>query len=202
MVNALGLALPQTGVERLLQVGDIEDVGGGGIIAAWRGVVNLIKLIIQQHVGHAVVKEPSLMGICESFIADLGDDGGVLLVGHVVDGEGVLVVAEADFLAAVGPVRTAVDNALRIVDVAVVGRAALVNGVGRVRDIDHVETTVALVGAYGVDHVSGLVDDDVVAAAEALEDGGLLIERELLWLPEVEELIKVLVVTPSSKQKL
>lgn len=93
----------------------------------------------------------------------------------VDDRQGVLVVVEADLLALVRRLGAPVDDALRVVDVAVVGNAARVLRPLRVRDVDHPEAGTALeavLGADGDDEVRLLVHDDVVAGAETGEVGG------------------------------
>lgn len=65
------------------------------------------------------VEYDALVGVCCTFVAGVGQDDGSFLVGYVVDGEGVLIVSVADLTACELCIRAAVDEALCVVDVAI-----------------------------------------------------------------------------------
>lgn len=119
------------------------------------------------------VEDPSLMRVRGALVRSAGDDGGgvrALLVGDVVDGQRILVVAVADVAAVVLLIRTAVDDALRIVNVSVLGGAAGSERLSRVVHVDEDEASSARAvswrGTDGYCIVLFLVDHDVVGAAD------------------------------------
>ena len=105
------------GVDGRLEVADVEDVGRGvvdetaDLSRGGTGLVQLIELVVEEEGGHGLVDNPALMGVGVTDVRGFADDDRVLLVGSVVDGEGVLVVAKADLLAEVLLVGAAVDDA-------------------------------------------------------------------------------------------
>ena len=119
-----------------------------------------------------------------TLVAGAGDDVGRLLVGHVKDGERVLVVAVADLALVVALVGPAVDDALGVVDVAVAAGAAGGAGLGGVLEVDEDEARVApFVAGHGADGdgvLLLLVDDDVVRGADgqAVEVARQVVLRE------------------------
>lgn len=106
------------------------------------------------------------MGVLCTFVRSSGDNGRILLVGHVIDCERVLVVSVTDIAAKIFCVRALILEALSIVDVAVLRSTAWAGGVGGIRQIDEDESRrtcgVAREGAntYGISKV--FVDDNVV----------------------------------------
>lgn len=171
VVDGLGLGLVVAGVDGAGKVADVPDVGGCLGVAAGGGVVLLIELVVEEEMGHGRVGEPALVSVGGTGVGSAGDDTDGSLNGDIVDGEGILVVTEADLTVAVDGIGTSIDDALSIVDVTIGGSTAPVDGSGRVGNIKHVKTTAAPVGADGVDHVGGLVGDDVVGVAKASEAG-------------------------------
>lgn len=149
------------------------------------------------------------MSVLNTRIVGDGDDLGVvsLLVGDVVDGEGILVVGIADIASKVTLVRATVDHALSVVDVAVSGSTARGGDVGRVADVKEDQPTTAgqvvtdtdgLVATDGTSSngvVELLVDDNVVGAAdgELVPMAGKLSLGEVLGVGrvEVEDLLHV-----------
>jgi len=125
VVDGAGGGLVVTGVLGLLKVGDVPDVGDretvlGGRVGGSAGRVDLtlVKLIVHDKVSlpHGV-ENPALVGVRGTDVGSARDDlsgVGTVLVGHIVDGESVLVVAVADVTAEVLLVRSAVHNALSI----------------------------------------------------------------------------------------
>lgn len=101
-----------SGVDGILEVGDVEDVGhwqtiqSGTVGVDARGVdLSLVEFIVEHQMGlpHGV-DDPSLVRVCRSGIRCSGDDGASVcpvLVGHIVNGQGVFVVAIADVSAVV-----------------------------------------------------------------------------------------------------
>lgn len=160
---------------------DVKNVRGGMGVLPILAALDFIQLIIEKEILEVRVNVPALMGVCtlavKTFVGDAGHDSRLLLVGHVVDGEGILVVAEADLAALEVLVDAAVDDALGVVDVAVLARAAEESGLSRVLDVYHDETAVgaraACVGG-GADNENGVglfVGDDVVGRSYARVQG-------------------------------
>jgi hypothetical protein len=85
---------------------------------------------------------------------------------RLTNGDGVLVVAVADFASDILGVRSLVDNTLGIVNIAVVSGASRVRWVGGVRQIKEDETRktarVAGLSANNVREVASRVGEDVV----------------------------------------
>lgn len=108
---------------------------------------------------------------------------------------GIFVVVEAYFFALVLGVRAVVDDALRVVDVAILADATWRDGLGGVGDIEHEEAAFAggaTASADGVDHVLLLMGDDVVGGAEAgVEGRQVCCGAEGFWCGDCEELIGV-----------
>lgn len=78
-------------------------------------------------------------------------------------------------LTLIGRLRAIVDDALSVMDVTVIGSAACILGVARVRNIYGPETGATLEAALGsnsVDHIDLLVGDQVVRGTKAIEVGG------------------------------
>lgn len=151
VVDGLDCSLVVAGVDGLLQVGDVEDVSGGVAVESGRLRVGalrvddtLVDLVVEEEMGLPVqVENPSLVRVGSTLVGCARDDGGGLracLVGDVVDGQRVLVVAVADIAAVVFLVRASVDNALRVMHVAVLRSATFRVGLGRVVHVDEDET--------------------------------------------------------------
>jgi hypothetical protein len=112
VVNRSNRALVIARVLGLLQVGDVPDVSdreavpGGRVGSGAVGVeLTLVKLVVHNEVSlpHGV-ENPALVGVGGTDVRSAGDDLsglGAVLVGRIVDGEGVLVVAVADISAEV-----------------------------------------------------------------------------------------------------
>lgn len=126
VVDGAGRGLVVAGDDGLLEVLDVPDVGHGEAVLGGRvngsavGVdLALVKLIVHDDVGlpHGI-EDPTLMGVRSTDVRSARDDGTSVteanLVGDVVDGQGVLVVAVADVTAVVFGVRAAVFDALGI----------------------------------------------------------------------------------------
>lgn len=172
VIDTLDFRLVETRVDRLLQVGDVEDVAHRELISRRTGAFFLVDLVIQDQAGlpHWIV-DPALVRIGCSNVRRAGDDLCGLrtgFVGYVVDGQGVFIVAVANVLAVVASVGTAVDDALGVVDVAVLRSATFGVGLGWIVEVNEDETSTASRGpgcssnSYSI--VELLVDNNVVAA--------------------------------------
>ena len=115
----------EASIHRSLKVADVEDVSRRVVDETTElsrrraGLVELIKLVVKKEGGHSLVDDPALVRVCVADIWGRADDGGLLLVGGVVDSQGVFVVAEADLLTHVLGVRALVDHTLCIVNIAI-----------------------------------------------------------------------------------
>lgn len=142
MVNGSLLRLVVSSLQGVLEGADVPDVGdcmnvskglraeGLGWIT-WepirRGSTAIILIILIVHDEELLVfgvKKPSLVSVLGTFIRRAGDDAGVGLVGHIVNGKTVLVVSITDIMAKVFLVWTFVLKALSIVDVTILRRTA------------------------------------------------------------------------------
>ena len=125
VVNRLLGRLVEPGVDGSLKVADVEDVGRRVVdetteLSCRRaGLVELIKLIIKEEGGHSLVDDPALVRVCVADVGGRADDGGLLLVGGIVDSQGVFVITEADLLTNVLRMRALVDNTLCIMNIAI-----------------------------------------------------------------------------------
>jgi hypothetical protein len=208
VVDRLFWRLVETGVYGGFEVADVEDVGRGMVdqtteLARGRaGLVQLVELVVEKEGGHGFVDDPALVRVGVADVGGLADDDWVLLVGCVVDGEGVFVVAEADFLAEVLLVRAAVDDTLCIMNIACLTDAAGRGWVAGVGHVDHEHATgacgVAGVGTRtatdGVDHVNLGVGDKVVRCTEAVKVGGQIpsiVENDRVLGVNVEKLVQI-----------
>jgi hypothetical protein len=112
VVDGADGGLVVAGVLGLLQVGDVPDVSNGEAVLGGRvgsgavGVeLTLVKLVVHNKMSlpHGI-ENPALVGVGGTDVRSAGDDLsglGAVLVGHIIDGEGVLVVAIADISAEV-----------------------------------------------------------------------------------------------------
>jgi hypothetical protein len=169
----------------------------------------LIKLIVHDDVSlpHGV-ENPTLVGVGSSDVGCAGDDGtGVTeadLVGDIVDGQGVLVVAVADVTTIVLLVRSTVDNALSVVSVAVLTvatRDVRLSGIVHVDEHGSTGAGVVTAGATASTAGDGVVllvvgDDCVCAALDTLVDVdkssvGLDVESVGLLGRKLENLLQV-----------
>ena len=125
MVNGLLGRLVKASVDRSLKVADVEDVGRSVVDETTElsrrraGLVELIELVVEEEYGHGLVDDPALVRVGVADVWGRTDDGGVLLVGGIVDSQGVFVVTEADLLTHVFRVRALVDHTLCVVNIAI-----------------------------------------------------------------------------------
>ena len=128
----------------------------------------LVELVVEEQV-LVILCEPALVGVGGTVVGCAGQLGGHGAAVNVDNGEGILVVVEANLAALEITLGSVVDDALSVVGVAVVGNTAGVLGTGRVGDVNHPQTGAALeavLGADGGNEVRLLVGDNVVAAAK------------------------------------
>jgi len=128
--------------------------------------VELVELIVKEEVGGGTGEEPTLMGVLVPLVTLYGERFGCGFVRDVHDGEGVFVVAEADFVSVVCRVGTLVDDALGVVDVTVFGVTTSKGRGCGFADIDHVKTGTTCLGTDAVRVTGDFVDGDVVAVSE------------------------------------
>jgi hypothetical protein len=205
-------------------VGGWQALGHGA-----NGCIALVEFVVEEEVLLVLfIVDDALMDVLRAGKAGDGDNVCCVadFVGDVVDGEGVLVVAVADVTAVVYsqsvhilravhtwtlrtlPVGSAVDDALSVVGVAVLGRTALKVWLGWVIHVDVHGTTTASVIATGTTTAAKgnsvvllLVGADSVGASLdtlrninprniGLDVKGLgVLGRELEQLLHVEELV-------------
>lgn len=177
MVDGANGALILAGPLGLGEVRNVKDVRGGVGVLAGVVALHLVQFVIQKHIVEVGIYVPALVGVgalaVEAVVQRLGHDDWVLLVCHVVHGEGVFVEGEADLVVVELLVHAAVQDALGIVDVAVLAGAAEERGIRWLRDVEHDEAACGAAagcvsaGADGEDGVGLLVGDDVVRAPES-----------------------------------
>jgi hypothetical protein len=125
VVNRLLGRLVVASIDRLLKVADVEDVSRGVVdeatdLACRRALlVELIELVIKEEDGHGLVDDPALVRVCVADVWGRADDRGVLLVGGVVDSQGVFVIAKANLLANVLRMRALVNDTLCVMNIAI-----------------------------------------------------------------------------------
>ena len=164
-------ALVNAAEHGVLEVLDVDDVRRGVLVLSGARLLLLVELVVEEEV-LVVGRQPALVRVRGTVVR-----GPRQLPRHrapidVHDRQRVLVVIEADLAPLVRLLGAAVDDALRVVDVAVLADAAGILRALGVRDVDHPEAAAALevrLGADSDDEVGLLVRDDVVAGAEAVE---------------------------------
>lgn len=182
VVDALAVSGEEsTGSLGVAEVGEIDDVGDRAAGCSWTDGLLLIELIVQEDVLVPVaLSPPSLMAVGSAGVGESRDDlrcRVAVLHGGVVDGDGVLVVANANVATAELSVRTVVGDTLSIVYVSVLASTAGRSRLARVGEIDVLETGLAgLVSGLGTDgedilvvpvnnHVVGTSDGQLVPQA-------------------------------------
>lgn len=117
VVDGTGSASEVATVEGVLQVADVEDVGGWQTLSGrqWSICITLIELVVEEDVLlPCVVVHDTLVSILDTRVSGARDDVRDVagLVSDIVDGERVLVVAVANISAVVTSIRPTVDNTL------------------------------------------------------------------------------------------
>jgi hypothetical protein len=147
VVDGASSASVVPGVHGVLEIADVEDVGGWQTLGHRANLgVTLIKLVVHEEVllVHFVV-DNTLMDVLSTGEGCYRDDvGGVAnLVRCVVDGDGVFVVAVADVTAFVPLVRATVDQTFGVMDISITSCTARTPGVGGVGHVEVDQTTAA-----------------------------------------------------------
>jgi hypothetical protein len=110
------------------------------LINSSASLVHFVVLIIKEEIVLVVlIEHPALMRVGSTIVRGDRDDCCVLLVGDVVDGQGVFVVPIANFSPLVLFVRPMIDETLRVMDVTILGSAAGLGRVGNVGQVDEDE---------------------------------------------------------------
>jgi hypothetical protein len=128
------------------QITKIDDVRHGTAGRSWSLGTLLVELVVEDHELVALISPPSLVAVCSARVAEAGEDLGcwvAFLAGGIVDGDGVLVVSDADVAASETAVWSLVGDALGVVDVAILRSAAGRGGVLGIGEINVLETTCA-----------------------------------------------------------
>ena len=186
------------------EVGEVNDVGDGAAGRSGTDSFLLIKLVVQENVLVPVaLSPPSLVAVGSTGVREGGDDlgGGVsVLHGRVVDGHGVLVVADADVAAAELSVRAVVGHTLGVVNVSVLASTTGRGWLAGVLEVNVLETSLAgLVSGLSTDSEDVLVipvNNNVVGAADGqfipqTNEVGLGVEcLGSLWV-DIQELLHV-----------
>lgn len=159
--------LPEDGV---LEIRDIDDVSGGVTVSSRTSAFLLIELIVEQQVAVVIGGSPSLVSVGGTIVSGTGQLARHSAARDVDNGQRILVVVEADLMAPVCVHWTLVDDALSIMDIAVIGNAAsILRAVGS-RYVNHPQAATAGqrgISAHGEHCVGVFIGNDVVAAAEA-----------------------------------
>lgn len=161
-----------TGVLGVLEIRKVSDVGNGSARRSRAGLVLLVEFVVEQDVLVPItLGPPTLVGVRSTGVGELGENlGGRLAIfgSGVVDGNGVLIVANADVAATVAAVGAVVGNTLSVVDVAVLASTAGSGGLARVLEVDVLQTSGASLVAGLSTNGNGVlvipVDDDVMGA--------------------------------------
>lgn len=114
MVDRLLAGLVVAREHGLGQRADVEDEGDRETILGGARPVRLVELVVEdEELLVVAVEHPALVRVRRAGVRGARDDRGRVLVGDVVDGECVFVVAVADVPTGVAGIGTAVDEALR-----------------------------------------------------------------------------------------
>lgn len=153
------------------EVSDVPDVRDWESVCSQSGAVVLVVLVVHDQVLLPVlVKDAPLVGVRCSLVGGDGDDAGIRPVGHVVDGEGVLVVPVADVSALEFLVGASIHETLGIVHIAVLGVAPGADGLGGVGEVDENEARSTFICSWAGTYCYGEfplgVGDDVVGSAD------------------------------------
>mmetsp|Transcript_61330 Transcript_61330/g.132915 ORF Transcript_61330/g.132915 Transcript_61330/m.132915 type:complete len:237 (-) Transcript_61330:459-1169(-) len=163
MINGLFLRVKVSNQSRSVQFAHVPDHGAS--VTVKTGGFLLIKLVVQHKVGLFRV-QPALVGVLRAFVAISGQKLRSILVGHINDGKGILVVVEADFMSLVLCIRTTVDDTFGIMGVAISSIATSELRVVGCGDVNHVQTSGACLGADCIQKSSRFVYHNVVRRAE------------------------------------
>lgn len=133
VIDGDGFALPGTRKNRLLERGDIPDEGRCMLVRGSTLLIHLVKFVVHKQERLITgVENPALMGISGTVIRGLGDDIGGGFVRDVVNGKGIFIIPVANFCSFVFLIGAVVNQALRIVNVSIIGRTSCSLRVGNV----------------------------------------------------------------------
>ena len=149
------------GQKRVVEVFHIEEIGGGVHPAL------LFVQFVAHHEVLVVFRQPPLVGVGHSAVTLRGDQRRIGGVGHVDNGDVVLVASKGNFPVLVLGILSNVVDHLGIVGVAVLGKGPQDGRIQRVLDVHNVQTSGGGVGAHTVGAATLLVDDDVVGVAKS-----------------------------------
>lgn len=130
------------------------------------------------------------MSVLNTFVRGAGDDAGVSLVGHVVDGKTIFVVSVTDIAAKVFCVWTLVLQALSIVHITVLGSTARGRGLRGIRQVNEDQaacTSTVPRLRTNTDRIAEiLVNDNIVCATIFRDRLGMLFTRGRTILSEYQ----------------
>ena len=112
MIDGADLALVEACVFRVLEITDIEDVGGGEFVGGWAdGGADFVELVVEDQVFLVLkIEDNTLVDVLGTFVGDTGDDRGLvadlLVTCYVEDGDSVLIVAVADVATLISLIRS------------------------------------------------------------------------------------------------
>ena len=126
----------------LSEILDVHDVCDWEAIGCLSTSAEFVELIVKHNVLLVLaIENRALVDVTCSWVCDLRDDvGDIGFVRDIVDGQRIFVVAIADITAFIALVWAVIHDALRIMNVSVASRAAERDWVGRILDIEEVET--------------------------------------------------------------
>jgi hypothetical protein len=120
VINTFSSRLVDTGLLRCLERRDVPNIRDRVAGCTWTDLVVLIVLVVEEEILLVFgIENYALMCVCGTFIRSDGENDRGLLISYVVDSQGVLVVAIANFAAFKLLIRPMIDETLRIMDIAV-----------------------------------------------------------------------------------
>lgn len=204
VVDGTALALEIAGVVGVLKVTDVEDVSSGQALSHGANLgVAFVEFVVKEEVLlPLLVVDYTLVNVLGSRVRGDRDDVGHVadLVGGIIDGQCVLVVAIADIASVVALVRATVHKALCIVNITVSSSTARRKHIGRISHVQVDKTATAgkvatntngLVSTHGSNSngvVKLLVDNDVMRtpSGKLVPVAGKVVLGEVVRIGRVE----------------
>lgn len=113
VVDGFDGRLVNPGMLGFSKIADIEDISCSMPVGGLPSLVQLVELVIKQQIRHVLhAGKPALMSVARAHVGSLGDLHRGFLVGHIDDGQRILVVVEADLASLVLLVGPLVDGTL------------------------------------------------------------------------------------------